>query len=135
MKKTVFILLFVTALISCKKDVKQEENTTNNSEITEKQDDGLTVLKGEFVYFADAAVLQTHEEVYAVIVDDMMHEMNKKLEHYKKEPTDMVPVAIKGKISPKPEGVEGWPFRVEIKEIIEIYEPKPEDNTVIKLSN
>ena len=42
----------------------------------------------------------------------------------------MVPVEIRGKIIPKPENEEGWPLRVEIKEILNISKPKSEDNIV-----
>jgi hypothetical protein len=71
--------------------------------------------------------------VYGVIIDEKMHELNAKVAQYKKEVTDMVPVEIRGKIVPKPEDEEGWPFRVEIKEILSVSEPQPEDNQVIKL--
>ena len=47
---------------------------------TEKQNDGLTLLKGEFIYFADAAVLQTHREVYGVVIDEKMHELDKQVQ-------------------------------------------------------
>ena len=53
---------------------------------------------------ADAAVLQTHREIYAVVIDDKMHELNDQVKKYKQEDTDMVPVEIRGEIKPKPEG-------------------------------
>jgi hypothetical protein len=137
MKKVVLLLLITTAFLSCKNDSKkgEEENTsaTDNLEKTTKQKDGLTLLKGDFIYFADAAVLQTHREVYGVIIDKKMHELNTQVQQYKKEVTDMVPVEIRGKIIPKPENEEGWPFRVEIKEILNVSKPNPENNDVIKL--
>ena len=64
-----------------------------------------------------------------------MHELDKLAQKYKQEPTDMVPVEIRGKITPKPEDEEGWPYRVEIKEILNVYQPDPQDNNVIKLGN
>jgi hypothetical protein len=45
----------------------------------------------------------------------------------------MVPVEIRGKIIPKPENEEGWPFRVEIKEILNVSKPNPQKNEVIKV--
>ena len=138
MKKVIITLLCFTVLVSCKNDKKTESKedsvtTIDSNGKTTKQNDGLTLLKGEFVYFADAAVLQTHRDVYAVIIDAKMHELNKQVEKYKTETTDMVPVEIRGKITPKPEGVEGWPFRIEIKEILSVTKPNPKDNDVIKL--
>ena len=62
-----------------------------------------------------------------------MHELDKQVQPYKKLDTDMVPVEIKGKIFPKPENEEGWPFRVEIKEIVKVSKPKAGDNNVVTL--
>ena len=136
----VFSVLFVISIFTAckndsKKDTQEEILTTDGSEKTAKQSDGLTLLKGEFIYFADAAVLQTHAEVYAVVINEKMHELDKQVQQYKKEATDMVPVEIRGKITPKADDDEGWPFRVEIKEILSITEPNPQDNEVIKLGN
>jgi hypothetical protein len=139
MKKIVLLTLCFSVLLNCKNDKKQEAEkeaiTADDQEKTAKQSDGLTLLKGEFIYYADAAVLQTHAEVYAVVIDDKMHELNKKVEPFKKEVTDMVPVEIRGKITPKPDDEEGWPYRVEIKEILNVTQPEPQDNEVIKLGN
>lgn len=137
MKKIILSVLILSALISCKNDSKKDNHeeiiTTDGSEKTAKQSDGLTLLKGDFIYFADAAVLQTHREVYGVVIDEKMHELDKQVQQYKIETTDMVPVEIRGKIIPKPENEEGWPFRIEIKEILNVSKPKPEDNAIIKI--
>ncbi|RLD29886.1 MAG: hypothetical protein DRI75_01890 [Bacteroidetes bacterium] len=135
MKKTILLVFVLSAFISCKNDSKTEKEiiTVEGSEKTSKQNDGLTLLKGEFIYFADAAVLQTHREVYGVVIDEKMHELNEQIQQYKVAVTDMVPVEIRGKITPKPEGEEGWPFRVEIKEILNVSKPTPQDNDVIKV--
>ncbi|MBN4070501.1 hypothetical protein JYT76_02355 [Olleya sp. AH-315-F22] len=137
MKKTILLIFVLSIFISCKNDSKttkeQENSSADNSEKTVKQSDGLTLLKGDFIYFADAAVLQTHSEVYGVIIDKKMHELDKLVKQYKIETTDMVPVEIRGKITPKPLGEEGWPFRVEIKEILNVVKPNPQYNDVIKV--
>ncbi|MCF6294357.1 MAG: hypothetical protein L3J25_01555 [Flavobacteriaceae bacterium] len=137
MKKIILLVLVLSAFISCKNDSKSNTNketiTADGVEKTSKQNDGLTLLKGDFIYFADAAVLQTHKEVYGVIINEKMHELNDQIQKYKVEVTDMVPVEIRGKITPKPEGEEGWPFRVEIKEILNVSKPNPQDNEVIKV--
>ena len=134
MKKILLFSLVLTAFLSCKNESKKEDNINIDSdEKTSKQSDGLTLLKGDFIYYSDAAVLQTHADVYGVVIDNKMHELNKQVQQYKKEATDMVPVTIRGKIVPKPENEEGWPFRVEIKEILNVSKPNPEDNNVVKL--
>ncbi len=137
MKKTL-LLLAIIAFVGCKNDAKSEEKapaSENSTERTEKQSDGLTLLKGDFIYYGDAAVLQTHREVYAVIVDDKMHELNKLALEYKKEDTDMVPVEIRGKITPKPENEEGWPYRVAIKEILKVSKPEVGSGEMITIGN
>jgi len=134
MKKLLLCFLVLTAFIRCKNEAKTNQKeeilTADTPEKTAKQDDGLTLLKGEFIYYADAAVLQTDTEIYGVVIDEKMHELDRQVQMYKKEATSMVPVEIRGKIIPKPENEEGWPFRVEIKEIIKFSKPKSEDNVV-----
>ena len=136
MKKIFIILISVITFVACKNDVKSESTdvTTEASkeEKTDKQSDGLTLLKGEFIYYADAAVLQTHKQLYGVIIDDKMHELDNMAKEFKKEVTDFVEVEIRGKITSKPENEEGWPFRVEIKEILNIKAAK-ESSEVVKL--
>jgi len=137
MMKHIFSLLVCLALfVSCKNDTK------NETEILEEaasksfdQNDGLITLKGDFIYMADAAVIQTKNEIYGVIINDQMHQLNDAVSKYKKEPTDMVPVTVRAKRTAKPEGEEGWPFRLEIKEIIKVEAPSPEQDDVIKLEN
>ncbi len=135
MKKTLLILITITAFIACKNEAKSEPNeeaTDVSQQRTEKQSDGLTLLKGEFIYYADAAVLQTHKQMYAVVIDEKMHELDDMAQPFKKEATDFVQVEIRGKITPKPEKEEGWPYRVEIKEILNVQAAK-ESSDIVKL--
>ena len=144
MKKIFLFLSIMLVLIACKNEAKTDSDTDsisvkdgnfdikNNANVSITVN-GVTELKGEFIFFDDAAVLQTSTEVYGVVIDSMMHALQDQVKVYKKEVTDMVPVAIKGKITPRAENKDGWPFNIEILEIIEVYEPQPENNTVIKL--
>jgi hypothetical protein len=135
MKKILLILITIAAFMACKNDAKsepQDEATDASQQRTEKQSDGLTLLKGEFIYYADAAVLQTHREMYAVIIDDKMHELDNMAKPFKKEATDFVQVEIRGKITPRPENEEGWDYRVEIKEILNVQAAK-ESSDIVKL--
>jgi len=138
MKKALLLLVALTVFMNCKNDSKSEaiEETTETIDgRTAKQSDGLTLLKGEFVYFADAAVLQTHRDIYAVVIDEKMHELDEMSKKYKVDPTDYVTVAIRGKITPKPADEEGWPYRIEIKEILEVQPSDPNNNNVVKLES
>lgn len=132
MKKLLILLLTVVTFTNCKNDSKTETSENEDSK-TEKQEDGLTVLEGDFVYYADAAVLQTKNEVFGVIIDEKMHELDKLVKKHKIEPTDMIPVVIKGNVLSKPEGEEGWPLRIEVKEILKVSEPDPNRKDVVKL--
>ena len=129
MKKLIFLLALAVTFTSCKNDSK----TTSTEDQADVVNNELTLLKGEFVYYADAAVLQTSSDVYGVIIDEKMHELDNQAKAYKVDHTDMVPVEIKGKLIPKAEGEEGWPFKVEIIEIIKVSKPDPNKNDVVKL--
>ncbi|MEO8934874.1 MAG: hypothetical protein ABI295_11265, partial [Xanthomarina sp.] len=115
---------------SCKNDSKDETITSDNDTI-EVELKGLTLFKGDFVYYGDAAVLQTKHEVYGVIIDKKMHELEQMAKAYKQLETDMIPVEIRGKVIQKPEGEIGWPFRIEIKEIINVSKPDPNKIDII----
>ena len=135
MKKLVFLLVLAVTFTSCKNETKKEnaESTETEDGRTAKQSDGLTLLKGEFVFYADAAVLQTKNQIYGVIINDKVTDLNQQAEAFKKEETDFVMVEVRGKIKPKPEGEEGWDNQVEIKEILNISAIKSEAENVVKL--
>jgi hypothetical protein len=126
------------AFTGCKNDSKSDKNSDNienQEDLTSKLNDGLVLLKGEFVYFADAAVLQTNSSsIYGVIINEKMHELDKLAKQFKSEPTDYVFVEIRGEIIPKPENEEGWPYRVNIKEILNVSKSQNDDE-VIKLES
>ena len=67
MKKILILLVSFSTILSCKNDTKSNNEvqtiTVDSEERTAKQSDGLTLLKGEFVYHKDAAVLQTHGDI------------------------------------------------------------------------
>lgn len=139
MKKALFITVILIAFLSCKNEAKSNEanNTVSadSPERTAKQNDGLTLLKGEFVYYDGAAVLQTHANIYGVFLTDKMHELDKLVQKYKKVPTDMVPVEIRGEITDKKDDVILWEQKVEIKEILNVFEPNRENNDVVELGS
>ena len=131
MKKSIVLLFAFIVVIGCKNDTNK--SVANDSDSAEIETDNLKLLKGDFLYYADAAILQTKTEIYGVIINKKMHELHDKVKTFKTEDTDMVPVEIKGIIVPKPEQEEGWDYRIDIKEILKVSKPKKEDNQVIKL--
>jgi hypothetical protein len=123
-----FVLIICLALfISCKTDKKEKE-----TEVV-KTSESLQVLKGAYLYYTDVAILQTPTEVYGVVLDDKAMTLNKKVSSFKKLDTDMVPVEVKGNVIPKAEGEEGWPFKIQIKEILKVSKPIPENKDIITL--
>ncbi|OUR93204.1 hypothetical protein A9Q87_05835 [Flavobacteriales bacterium 34_180_T64] len=137
MKKVLILLVCLSVFTSCKTDKKVETDSgTENgatADKTAKQNDGLTLLQGQFIYYADAAVIQTPKEMFGVVINDKMHDLNAQVAPFKLEDTDMIPVVVRGKLSKKPEGEEGWDNRIEIVEILKVSKPNPNENDVIKL--
>ncbi|MCP5062863.1 MAG: hypothetical protein GY936_10405 [Ignavibacteriae bacterium] len=129
MKKVLIAIICLSVFVSCKTDKK--ETQTQTTEIETVKSDELT-LNGSFIYFDNAAVLQTKAEIYGVITDSMMHALNEKVKKYKKEETDMVPVSVKAKLSDKTDNT-AWEKKIEILEILKVSKPQPQDNQVIKL--
>ena len=112
------------SFLGCKNESNMSSSGSNNETDTQEktisQSDGLTLLKGGFIYYADASVLQTQQQMYGVVIDEKMHELNLMAKNFKNEDTDFVEVEIRGKITPKPKDEEGWDYRVEIKEIVNV---------------
>ena len=112
------------SFLGCKNESNMSSSGSNNETDTQEktisQSDGLTLLKGEFIYYADASVLQTQQQMYGVVIDEKMHELNLMAKNFKNEDTDFVEVEIRGKITPKPKDEEGWDYSVEIKEIVNV---------------
>lgn len=112
MRKILVAILFIAVFASCKKG---------------------EIIKGDFIYYEGAAVVQTDSTIYGVVIDKKALKLDEQAQQYKKETTDMVSVEIRGKIIPLPDGEEGWPFSIKINEIISVSEAKPEDNEVLNL--
>lgn len=136
MKKVFILFLCISVFSNCKNENKTEEKeesiTSETKDKTAKQSDGLTLLKGEFVYYDGAAVLQTNSEIYGVLVTSKMLELNAMAKKYKNEPTDMVQVEIRGKITNQKDDKILWESKVEIVEILNVSPPK-DNNKVVKL--
>jgi len=124
MKNIYITLILMLSFLGCKNESNMSSSGSNNETDTQEktisQSDGLTLLKGEFIYYADASVLQTQQQMYGVVIDEKMHELNLMAKNFKNEDTDFVEVEIRGKITPKPKDEEGWEYRVEIKEIVNV---------------
>jgi len=112
MKKIGIFILSILMFVSCKNDTKQTEQTY--------KDDDLTLLKGHFVYYDGAAVLQTSTKIYGVFLSGNLEELNKQAEKFKKRKTDNVLVEIRGLVSQKQDQKILWKDKVEIVEILSV---------------
>jgi hypothetical protein len=135
MKKINLIIILSLLVFACKNEKKAEVILEENRAKSYDQNDGLITMKGEYVYYADAAVFQTKNEIYGVVIDDNLQLLEKQVKPFKKEATDMVPITVRVRKFKKPEGEEGWPYKVEIKEILNVEAPNPNNEDVIKLAN
>mgnify|MGYP003670296343 CR=1 FL=1 len=134
--------MIFTVVLSCKEDKKTDVEVTQDSESivaedgkTMKQSDELIAVQGDFIYYADAAVLKTPTKMYGVVINEEMQDLQEQVKAFKKEDTDMVPVTVRGRMFKKDPSDEGWEDRIEIKEILKVSPPNPEANDVIKIGS
>ncbi len=137
MKKLVIILLAVISFYSCKNETKSEVNLEKNRAKSYDANDGFITMMGDFVYDADkkAAVLQTPNEIYGVIIDENLHQLNEKVEPFKTDQYTSVPVTIRVKRVENGNENSLWKYNLEVKEILKVEAPDPNKEDVIKLSN
>ena len=93
--------------------------------------ENLTVLKGSYIFFEDAAVLQTPNEIYGVYLNDKALELNKLTSSFKSSPSDAIIAELKGIISTEDHYTILWEKKFEIVEIISTSSKKETENTLI----
>jgi len=116
--KHLLFFVFAISVLGCK----------NNTETS----DGLTTIKGNYIFFEDAAVLQNDAEIYGVFLNDIATQLNEKAAPLKTADTDMVIVEVKGIISTKEDPEILWENKLEIVEIISV-SPAKETENILKL--
>ena len=97
MKKIQLLVLVLVFLSACKNDKKDTENTIETIE-TDMENDGLTLLEGNFISYADAAVFQTQTSLFGVVINEKSQELANQAKPLKKQDTDMVKARVKGSI-------------------------------------
>jgi hypothetical protein len=116
MKIYKILILFLLISFSC--DSKQNKVVSN--EVVETKNNDLIILSGDYVFYNNAAVLQTNKNVYGIIINEKVNELNEKLSSIKKDEFDFIPVILKGRLKNKAKNDEGWSVKLEITEIVEI---------------
>ena len=115
--KNIFLLLMLSVtLFSCKnsEEKNQETDAAVEAAVTYK------VYQGEFIYTEEAAVLKGNNFIYGVTLDETAKELAKKVAAVKAEDYDMVPVIVRGEVTKKQKGTEGWDEIITIKEIVNV---------------
>lgn len=142
MKKLLVVLLVSFLTVGCKTEKSESvTETPSSSEVTtendktEKQNDGLIAIQGNYLYVAqdNAAVLQTSSEMYGIVINDKIKELNAQVDPLKNEPYDMITITVRGKIFKNEGAKDEWENKIEIEEILKVSRPETEDNDVIKL--
>ena len=118
MKKIAFLIALTIITFSCKNSEEKNSDKLIDSEPKKEVSFEGKIYKGDFIYTVDAAVLKGDNFIYGVTLNDMATELANRVKPVKESDFDMVPVAVKGIVSPKPEGVEGWPEILTITEIV-----------------
>ena len=130
MRKIALIFIVASLLIACNDNKKEGQKEAEPTKTT-KQEDGLVVVSGEFIYLNEAAVLKGESFLYAVEQDSMMHILDKQAKVLKRDEFDMIPVEVKASVKPNPvKG--GWEQIIEIKEIIKVSPPTQEGVIKVK---
>jgi hypothetical protein len=120
--RKIILLVFAMTVLGCKNNSKNNNKTTDNTEI----------ISGNYIFFDDAAVLQNDVEIYGVILNDVVKELNKKAALLKTSETDMVSLEVKGIVSTKDDPKILWEKKLEIIEIINVSAAKETEN-ILKL--
>jgi len=115
MKKIILITLISIVCFSCKKDIATNQKKESKIELDSSEE---KVYRGDFIFLEDAAVLKGDKFIYGVTIDDLSKQLADKVKVVKSSDFDMVPVAVKGNVSQKLEGQEGWDEILTITEIV-----------------
>jgi len=144
MKKIFLLFAIAIIAVSCKDEAK---NTDGKDDLDKygpaKQinpnlknpDADLPIYRGEFIHVADGAVLKGSTYIYGVVLDEVAMELSERVKPVKVNDFDMVPVVVKGVVSPKPEGEEGWDEVLKITEILNVSSQPAEADIKIQDNN
>tara|TARA_B100000524_G_scaffold321338_1_gene202158 strand:- start:182 stop:535 length:354 start_codon:yes stop_codon:yes gene_type:complete len=113
MNKAIFISLFLI-VFSCKEKSDSEVN-----------------IRGTFIYFEDAAVLQSNNEIYGVYLDNKANELIEKAKNLKASESDEIKVELLGRVSTKNDDKIFWNKKFKITRIINISLRKEKQKTII----
>lgn len=118
------LLLVLSAVLSCQNSDKKE---TQDSPL-EKSEVVGELFEGELTYTSEAAVFIGKSFIYGVTKNTLAEELAEQIEAIQTDPNDIVPVTVRGEITPKSEEQEGWDEILTITQIIDVSDtPKRPD--------
>jgi hypothetical protein len=115
MKKIILITFLSIVSFSCKEEIKTSKEKESKVALNSAEEN---LYRGDFIFLKDAAVLKGNNFIYGVSIDELSKQLAERVKEVKVSDFDMVPVAVKGKISQKQEGQEGWDEILTITEIV-----------------
>ena len=115
MKKIILITFLSIVSFSCKEEIKTSKEKDSKVALNSAEEN---LYRGDFIFLKDAAVLKGDNFIYGVSIDELSKQLAERVKEVKVSDFDMVPVAVKGKISQKQEGQEGWDEILTITEIV-----------------
>jgi len=118
MKKISILFIIFVSFAACK----------GAKEVVGKTDAEAQLITGEFLFWNNAAVLKTDTELYGIVIDEKMRELDSQCKPLQNDEFDMMVVTIKGIIKKNPQP-ESWEEIVQIKEIISVSKPKNKEDS------
>lgn len=128
MKNLITILFIAILLTSCKNDSKAPVSVDESYEEVSVRE-----ISGNFIYYDDAAVFQTKNELFGVIRNEKLEELIAQSKPLKSEASDEVYATLKVKISKNTKNKEVWENWIDIKEIVDVSKVEQKENNIIKL--
>ena len=101
MKKIILITFLSIVSFSCKEEIKTSKEKESKVALNSAEEN---LYRGDFIFLKDAAVLKGDNFIYGVSIDELSKQLAERVKEVKVSDFDMVPVAVKGKISQKQEG-------------------------------
>jgi hypothetical protein len=121
--KPCFLVLYIAVVLTACKNDEKDTTTAPDDAAHGSVNEGTTIVRGEFIFFEDAAVLTTNSEIYEVVQDAKMQELKQQAQKLKKSKTDMVVATLKVVVVTNPKRAKTadvWEKAIEIKEIMEV---------------
>lgn len=106
MKKQILLIFTLASLAACKS-------------IFGGKTPVVQTLTGEFLYADNAGILRTDPDIYGVVANEKLNELNQRSESLKTDKYDMVLVTVKGILRKNPHR-GGWKQVVEIQELLSV---------------